>query len=204
MSKSTINSATPKRPASKAARSKSGKARTATLRAAVDEKGCPMQIDRYYSFKFPRHNFHGVPSKMETRQFRCDSIRDLVQQPIERLTNEIQPLLRRGRFLVTGLDLDKQEERSFYVESMRDVVEIEPPPNDRTALTIYVVQRQICTTEESAFEAALAGASLTKESVPIEVIQIARTLPRSVFRIVEPIEDRVASLKHQGRTQKTR
>ena len=33
----------------------------------------------------------------------------------------LNPLLRRGRWLVTGRDLDKDAQRSFYIESMDNV-----------------------------------------------------------------------------------
>ena len=74
-----------------------------------------------YSFSYPRHNFHGVLSSLERRRLLVENVRDLKQEPLERQTFDVQPLLRRGRYLVTGQDLDKQQERTFYVESMRAV-----------------------------------------------------------------------------------
>lgn len=77
-----------------------------------------------YLFQYPRHNFHGVMGRLENRQIRVESIRDLTIDPIERITFEFQPLLKRGRTLVTGHDLDKDAERSFYLESMIGVREL--------------------------------------------------------------------------------
>lgn len=72
-------------------------------------------------FRYPRHNFNGVVSKLEPRRLRVESVTDLMKEPLERETFEIQPLLKRSRFLLTGQDLDKLAERSFYVGSMRAV-----------------------------------------------------------------------------------
>jgi hypothetical protein len=47
------------------------------------------------------------------------AVRDLCRQPLTPLTIELNPLRRRGRTLLTGIDLELAAERSFYVESMR-------------------------------------------------------------------------------------
>ena len=83
------------------------------------------QPGRTYEFRYPRHNFHGVLSAQEPRRVLVTAVRDLVEDPIERETFDLQPLLRRGRYLVTGQDLDKNAERSFYVESIRGARELE-------------------------------------------------------------------------------
>lgn len=77
-----------------------------------------------YSFLYPRHNFHGVLSKFEPRRLKVTDLRNLVEEPLESVTIEMQPLLRRGPTLVTGLDLDKHAERSFYLHSMKRIVEL--------------------------------------------------------------------------------
>lgn len=84
------------------------------------------QPGRECSFFYPRHNFYGVLSKMEPRRVLVTAVRDLEQQPLERITFDLQPLLKRSQWLVIGQDLDKQAERSFYVGSMRDIQEVEP------------------------------------------------------------------------------
>lgn len=71
-----------------------------------------------YEFEYPRHNFHGVLSHVETRRIRVIEVRDLFSSPLDPLTTKLQPLLRRGRLLVTGEDLDKGQERSFYADSI--------------------------------------------------------------------------------------
>ena len=90
---------------------------------------CQLVPGRAYSFDYPRHNFDGVLSKLERRRIKVESIRDLREDPLERITFEIQPLLRRGRLLITGIDLDKGQERSFYLTSMKSVAPVLPRKN---------------------------------------------------------------------------
>lgn len=54
-------------------------------------------------------------------------VRDTQEEPLDPETLHSNPMLRRGRWLVTGVDLDKDAERSFYVESMIAVMEIRSP-----------------------------------------------------------------------------
>ena len=76
---------------------------------------------RAYSFLYPRHNYQQLPEKTELRRIEVVSIRDIHQDPLDPTTLPLNPLLKRGRWLVTGRDLDKDDERSFYVESMTNV-----------------------------------------------------------------------------------
>ena len=78
-------------------------------------------VGESYEFDYPRHNFHGVKTHFERRRIVVTDVRDLMQQPLDPMTGDEQPLLRRGRYLVTGQDLDKHAERSFYVDSMANV-----------------------------------------------------------------------------------
>lgn len=77
-----------------------------------------VQIGQVLEFEYPRHNYHQVPSKLERRRLLVQRIRDLAASPLEPLTVQLDPLKRRGRLLVTGHDLDKRAERSFYLDSM--------------------------------------------------------------------------------------
>ena len=77
-----------------------------------------------YRFLYPRHNFEGVRSGLEERRILVEQVRDTSTDPLDEETLISNPLLKRGRWLVTGIDLDKDEERSFYVESMIAVMEI--------------------------------------------------------------------------------
>lgn len=76
------------------------------------------------SFLYPAANFSTVRRpKMERRRLRVDRVRLLDDNPLDSFTLEAEPDLRRGQTLITGYDLDKQAERSFYAESMREVRE---------------------------------------------------------------------------------
>lgn len=76
------------------------------------------------AFEYPRHNFRGVLSDFQRRRAKILSVRDLAAVPLDPVTVEIQPLLKRSRWLITGEDLDTGRERSFYVESIRNAVPI--------------------------------------------------------------------------------
>lgn len=79
------------------------------------------EIGAEICFLYPRHNFFSVVSKLENRKLRINEIRDVTESPLKEITFEIQPLLRRSLILVTGIDLDKGEERSFYAASMQEI-----------------------------------------------------------------------------------
>jgi len=76
---------------------------------------------RAYSFYYPRHNYAQTPPSTELRRIIVGSVRDTRNQPLDRITESLNPFLLRGRWLVTGLDLDKEQERSFYAESMTKI-----------------------------------------------------------------------------------
>ena len=86
---------------------------------------CPLMSGRAYSFAYPRHNYEFVPKSFETRRVLINRVQDMRETPVPQQIREENPLLIRGRWLVTGIDLHKKAERSFYVESMSDVREIE-------------------------------------------------------------------------------
>lgn len=74
--------------------------------------------NRVISFYYPRHNCQGMHAKKELRRVKVNRIRDLFSEPLDPMTLALAPAVRRSRFLVEGLDLDKLSERSFYVDSM--------------------------------------------------------------------------------------
>lgn len=78
-------------------------------------------VNELVGFYYPAANYRGVRRRrMEFRRVLITAIRDLRDDPI-RDDEEIEPNLNRGTMLVTGLDLDKNAERSFYVESMAEL-----------------------------------------------------------------------------------
>jgi hypothetical protein len=111
-----------------------------------------METGKDYEFYYPRHNLKlisGAARYLERRRIRVEQVRNLDYAPLNRITKQLNPFVRRGRTLVTGIDLDKGVERSFYLESMADVVEIvfHPSPADRCEVRmIHQEQRpdEIC------------------------------------------------------------
>jgi len=79
---------------------------------------CPLRPGCAYSFLYPRHNYAGLPDRSELRRVRVTSIRDTRREPLDSTTVPLNPTLQRGRWLVTGHDLDRNAERSFYAASM--------------------------------------------------------------------------------------
>ena len=61
---------------------------------------------------------------MDERRILVDRVRDTESEPLDDETMNSNPFVKRGRWLVSGIDLDKMEKRSFYVESMIAVMEI--------------------------------------------------------------------------------
>ena len=79
---------------------------------------------RSYRFLYPSINFGCLPSKLDERRILVRRVRDTASEPLDEETLNSNPFIKRGRWLVTGIDLDKMEERSFYVEAMVAVMEI--------------------------------------------------------------------------------
>ena len=80
-----------------------------------------LQPGRAYSFDYPRYNYRQLPAKSETRKVLIKTVRDTTAEPIHDETISLNPWLQRGRWLVTGVDLEKDSERSFYFESMINI-----------------------------------------------------------------------------------
>ena len=74
-----------------------------------------------YEFDYPRHNYYQLPTKSETRRIVVAEIRDTQGEPLDPMTLSLNPLLQRSRWLITGQDLDKECERSFYIDSMTNI-----------------------------------------------------------------------------------
>jgi hypothetical protein len=73
-------------------------------------------------FDYPAANYLGIRRpRFDQRRLKVERVRELAKQPLEPTTIQEEPLLRRGSVLVTGWDLDKHQERSFYLESMQNI-----------------------------------------------------------------------------------
>jgi hypothetical protein len=81
-------------------------------------------LGRSYRFLYPSINFNCLTSGLEERRLLVERVRDTESEPLDEENLNSNPFIKRGRWLVTGIDLDKMEERSFYVESMIAVMEI--------------------------------------------------------------------------------
>jgi hypothetical protein len=97
---------------------------------------------------YPRHNFQGVPSYCERRQVLVEKVRVLRREPLDMITPTINPLLNRGKVLITGTDLDKQEQRSFYLESFRvwESFDYEPEQAPPPAAAAETAPTRLCPT----------------------------------------------------------
>ena len=84
-------------------------------------RSLPLRLGCAYSFQYPRYNYLGLPANVETRRVVIEEIRDTTSQPLDSQTVATNPLLKRGRWLVTGHDLDRDAFRSFYFDSMSNV-----------------------------------------------------------------------------------
>lgn len=69
---------------------------------------------------YPASNHRHIPPRLEHRRLRIDAVRNPTTEPLDPTTLALDPLLRREGLLVTGVDLDKGAERSFYLGSFVD------------------------------------------------------------------------------------
>jgi hypothetical protein len=87
---------------------------------------------------------------------------------------------------VTGLDLDKNEERSFYTGSMKEIVELNPEQSERSPITLYVVSGVPFVHREMAKTMARIEATASGNAVLVEAITIPIDLPRKLLKVVKP------------------
>lgn len=66
---------------------------------------------------YPTHNRLDLPLEFVHREVKILSVRDMARKPLELREFLAAPLLRRGRHLVTGIDLQLGCERSFYIDA---------------------------------------------------------------------------------------
>jgi hypothetical protein len=98
-----------------------------------------LQPGRAYSFDYPRYNYRQLPVKSEPRQVLIQSVRDTLADPIQNQTISSNPFLQRGRWLVTGVDLEKDSERSFYFESMINIKALSNSEVNQSSQSEYIV-----------------------------------------------------------------
>ncbi len=66
-----------------------------------------LKIGLEIEFDYPRHNYFGAIDKLEHRSLLIESIRDTKLEPVESEFIAFAHTLKRGRFLITGIDLAK-------------------------------------------------------------------------------------------------
>jgi hypothetical protein len=109
----------------------------------------PLRLGCAYSFQYPRYNYIGLPVRQELRRVIVESVRDTRCEPLQGSTVTQNPLLKRGRWLMTGLDLDRDGPRSFYFDSMSEIQRL---PDDGATLreakylVLSSVGRVVCQT----------------------------------------------------------
>lgn len=96
-------------------------------------------------FCYPRHNYVEVRrQEWEKRRVVITRVRDLRDEPLDPVTEAMEPKLFRGKLLITGNDFTRGgQERSFYVERMAELKMVEPleaPPGDAGVAVLDVTQ----------------------------------------------------------------
>jgi hypothetical protein len=104
-------------------------------------------------FQYARHNFVGLDQQQEVRRVRITAIRDIRIDPLDEETFTLRPTLLRGRYLITGEDLDKGVERTFYLERMSDIEKIAESDGLKRSLFHVLEQNRIAFTTEDLSEA---------------------------------------------------
>ncbi len=84
--------------------------------------------------RYPAANYEGVLPRYEDRRVLVEKVRDREVDELDPITLALDPKLVRGRILITGRDLDKKKERTFYLDRFVGV-SVERPRNlgQRTA-----------------------------------------------------------------------
>jgi hypothetical protein len=100
-----------------------------------------LQPGKAYSFLYPRYNYTGLPEKWEIRRVLVTHVRDTQRDRLDPGTAGINPRLIRSRWLITGRDLDKGAERSFYRDSMRQVKQFDPDEQPLRSHRFAVIDR---------------------------------------------------------------
>ena len=111
-------------------------------------------VGKCIQFSYARHNYQGIDQQQEIRRVRITAIRDTRIEPLDEGTVTLRPTLLRGRWLITGEDLDKGEERTFYVERMSDIELIADVEPLETAEYCVIEQRRVAFATSRIGEAA--------------------------------------------------
>jgi hypothetical protein len=84
------------------------------------------EVGDFLTGSYPRHNLEGYRTgKRIQRTFQLTMIRDLNVCPLEAQTLAATPLVSRSDILLTGIDLESGEQRSFYLASFEGLRKVE-------------------------------------------------------------------------------
>jgi hypothetical protein len=149
-----------------------------------------LQPGRAYSFCYPRHNYRRLPTTTELRRIEVVSIRDTHRSPLDPTTRPLNPLLKRGRWLVTGKDLEKDAERSFYFESMTNIQLLSEEDLEPLKDIEFVVieQTRVAFRAQRLIEALAFRAGRPRGTICGVLYQRPRALP-PISILDEPIPD---------------
>jgi hypothetical protein len=141
-------------------------------------------VGRAYQFKYPAHNYIGIPLKLEGRRIRVLSIRDTRRDRLDCDTFEMNPTLKRGRWLITGRDLDRACDRSFYLESMESIGEIrEQPEIPSCEFRVWFVGTTVYTSEACALIAAEVDSRLFGAAISVRQATASWVSSREIRRV---------------------
>lgn len=80
-----------------------------------------VSVGAVVSFAYPTCNRLNVCTSLRRRRVLVECVRDTEIDPVEPWALAKCPDLRRGRFLVSGYDLEVKQPRSFYLSSARSI-----------------------------------------------------------------------------------
>ncbi len=130
---------------------------------------CSVEVGRAYAFSAPVHPFHGIYSKVRNLRVVVVGVRDLVQDPIEHVLFDVQPLLRRSRFAFLGVNMVTGESDVFYTDNLRNLREISSRDDtDRREVPIWFVNG-FPFTDIAAARAVAESVRSGQSSAPVEI-----------------------------------
>jgi hypothetical protein len=101
------------------------------------------EIGDFLTGSYPRHNLEGYRTgKRIQRTFQLTMIRDLNIAPLEEQTLAATPLTCRSDILLTGIDLDSGEQRSFYLASFEGLRRVAPGEIRGNAPAVLVFKKR--------------------------------------------------------------
>lgn len=74
------------------------------------------EVGSIVEFYYPEENQIGVRPRCKLRRVLVHSIRDLVIEPLTISEIVADPMLRRGRYMMQGLDLRRNKEKTFALD----------------------------------------------------------------------------------------